>query len=118
MKGNEAFADRVLQAVGDPRVVPRGLTIDSVAREVARQAVVELEAMRRPGQGRLESRGRLMAAWIAREVGRIPLAKAARYFRRDTSTVAKGVAYLEKAMTSDRALRKHADRIATRLRSP
>lgn len=37
VKGDEAFADRVLQAVGEPRVVPRGVTIESVAREVAKQ---------------------------------------------------------------------------------
>src|SRR5262249_13306831 len=37
VKGDEAFADRVLQAVGEPAVVPRGLTIERIARRVARE---------------------------------------------------------------------------------
>jgi len=116
VKGDEAFADRVLQAVGEPRVVPRGLTTDAVARAVAAQEGLELESMRGPGQGREVSLGRLMTAWVGRDVGRISLAKAARYFKRDTSTMAKGVASLEERMLADEKLRRRANRIVDRLR--
>src|ERR1700730_17063864 len=67
VKGDEAFADRVLQSIGEPPVVPRGLTIDAVAWAVARREGARMEAMRGPGQGRSESRARLLTAWVGRE---------------------------------------------------
>lgn len=116
VKGDEAFADRMLQSVGEPRVVPKGLTMEAIAREVARAEDVSLEAMRRPGQQRGLSRARFMTAWVGREVGRFAIAQAAKYFHRDTSTLARGVDRLEETMATNERLRASVSRIAKQVR--
>ncbi len=60
VKGDEAFADRVLQSVGEPRIVPRGLTVERIAKAAAKSEDVRLDAMRGVGRGRRESRARLL----------------------------------------------------------
>jgi len=116
VKGDEAFADRVLQRVGEPRVVSRDLTVEVIARRVAKAEGVDVEQMRRSGQGRKESEARLITAWLGREVGRISTAKAAKYFGRDTSTIARGLVRLEERMDSDRALRDRVSRLSKQVR--
>ena len=104
VKGDEAFADRVLQAAGEPPVVPRGLTVERIAGQVARLDHLDLVALRGPSRDRVSSRARLTVAWLAREVGKIPVARAARFFGRDTSTMINGVNKLEADMERDRTL--------------
>jgi chromosomal replication initiation ATPase DnaA len=48
-------------------------------------------------------------AWLGREVAKIPVAQAARFFGRDTSTMISGVNKLEWDMEHDRGLRKKLD---------
>lgn len=105
VKGDEGFADRVLQAVGEPPVFPRGLTVERIARRVARSTGVDLARMRGPSRDREGSRARLMVAWLGRDVGRIPIARAAKFFGRDTSTMINGLKRLEAARGTDRSLR-------------
>lgn len=105
VKGEEGFADRVLQAVGEAAVVPRGLTVERIARQVSEEEGVELGRMRGPSRDRKASRARLMAAWLAREVARIPAARSARYFGREASTMINGLNRLDEAMRSDHDLR-------------
>lgn len=117
VKGDEAFADRVLQMAGEPPVVPRGMTIERIAREVARAEAVDLSRMRGPSRDRESSRARLMVAWLAREIGRIPVAQSARYFGRAGGTMTIGLHRLDEAMESDRGLRRALSRVqATLLR--
>ena len=52
-----------------------------------------------------------MAAWAGREFGAIPVARTAKYFLRDTSTLAKGLDRLKEAMQTDTGLRKRAERL-------
>ncbi len=104
VKGDEGFADRVLQAVGEPAVVPRGLTVERIARKVAQAEGLDLARMRGPSRDRAASRARLMVAWLGRAVGRIPVAQAAKFFGRDTSTMINGLAKLEAAIVTDRRL--------------
>jgi len=117
IKGDEAFADRVLQAAGEPPIIPRGLTVERVAGEVALGEGLSLGEMLSVSRGRQRSRARLMTAWLGREVGRIPVARVAKYFRRDTATLAKGLARLEETIAADRALRRKLDRLGNNLRS-
>ena len=56
VKGDEAFADRILQRVGEPAVVPRGVTVERIAREVALVQGVDLSRMRGPTRDRETSR--------------------------------------------------------------
>ena len=113
--GEEAFADRVLRSVGEPAPVRRGLTVEAVARRVARWEGVELERMRSLSRGHRESRARLLAAWAGREVGRISVAKTAKFFLRDTSTMARGLSRLERLALEDGKLRRQLDQIRSAL---
>jgi putative transposase len=117
VKSDEAFADRILQAVGELPVIPRGLTIERVARLVASAERVNLAAMCEIGRGRRQSRARLMTARLARDVGRISVARTAKYFRRDTATLAKGLVRLEKEVKSDPTLRSKLGQLAEGLRA-
>ncbi len=117
VKGDEAFADRVLQAAGEPPVVPKGVTVDGVARIVAQEAKVSIAVMRNSGQERKASLARLLTAWLAREAAKIPVARAAKYFGRDTSTMTRGLARLETRIASDHGLRGRSASLLHRLRS-
>jgi putative transposase len=116
VKGDEAFADRALQEAGEPPVVPRGFTAERIARTVARLQGLELGRLRGRSQDRESSRARLTVAWLGREVARIPIARAARFFGRDTSTMINGVNKLESEIERDRALRQRLHGIREELR--
>ena len=111
VKGDEVFADRVLQAAGEPAVVPRGLTLERIARAVSEAQGVELGRMKGPSRDRKASRARLMTAWLAREVGRIPAARSARYFGRAGSTAINGLNRLDEAAETDRGLQRSLSRL-------
>ncbi len=116
VKGEQAFADRVLQEAGEPPVIPRGLTAERVARQVARLEGVDFGRMRGASRDRDVSRARLTAAWLGREVAGIPVAQAARVFGRDTSTMINGLNKLEAEMERDRGLKKKLYGLRERLR--
>jgi REP element-mobilizing transposase RayT len=115
VKGDEAFADRILQTVGEPSVVPRGMTIEHIAAEVARTEGLDLSRMRSPVRDRESSRARLMVAWLAREVGRIPVAQSAEFFRRSGGTMIIGLERLDEAMRTDGSLRRKLSRLSAGL---
>lgn len=116
VKGDRAFADRALQAAGEPPVAPR-LSVAAVAREAAALEGIKLAEMMGIGRGRRASRARLMTAWAGREFGAIPVARTAKYFLRDTSTLAKGLDRLKEAMQTDAGLRKRAERLRQALQA-
>ena len=116
VKGEQAFADRVLREAGEPPVIPRGLTAERVARQVARLEGLDFGQMRGPSRDRELSRARLTAAWLGREVARIPVAQTARVFARDTSTMINGLNKLEAEMERDRGLRQKLHGLRERLR--
>ena len=66
VKGDEAFADRVLQEAGESPVLPRGVTVEGIARHVARIEGLELNRMRGRSRDRRSSRARLTIAWLGR----------------------------------------------------
>ncbi len=105
IKGKEAFADRMLQAAGEPRVLRRNLTIEAVARKVAQTQEIGPGQMMTRGRGRAGSEARALTAWVGREVAGISIARTAKYFGRDTSSMARNVARLEERMTTVRDLR-------------
>jgi hypothetical protein len=118
VKGDEAFADRVLQEAGEPAVIPRGVTVEGIARRVARIEGLELERMRGRSRDRESSRTRLTVAWLGREIAQIPVARAARFFGRDTSTMINGVNKLERDMERDRDLRQTLHALRAEIRPP
>ena len=116
MKGDEAFADRAFQETGEPRPIRRNLTVEAVAREVARSQGISPEKMMSLGQGRAGSQAQVLTAWVALEVAGISIARTARHFRRDTSTMARNVSRLEERKLADKRLRNLCDDLVTRLR--
>ena len=115
VKGDEAFADRVLQSIGEPAVVPRGLTIERIVKMVAREAGLDPGRMRGPSRERDVSRGRQMTTWLAREVGRISVAQSAKYFGRSGGAMLAGVNRLEEQLASDASLRRALARMRSEL---
>jgi hypothetical protein len=51
VKGDKAFADLAFQKIGEPKLPRKGLTVEAVAREVARRRKLSVEKMRSPSQG-------------------------------------------------------------------
>jgi len=115
VKGDEAFADRVLQSVGEPPVIPRDMTIDRIAREVARHEGLDPRRMRSERRDRAGSKARLMAAWLARDLARLPVSQSARYFGRAGVSLILGLDRLERRMSSDPGLRRAMTRIRQNL---
>ncbi len=118
VKGDEGFADRVLQAAGEPAIVPRGMTVERIARHVAHEEGLELGRMCGRSRDRKVSRARLIVAWVGREVGRIPVAQTARFFGRDTSVMINGLNRLEAAMQEDNGLRGRLGALRGKIRKP
>jgi chromosomal replication initiation ATPase DnaA len=92
------------------------LTVERIARQAAELGAVPLSEATGIGRGRRQSEVRLLTAWASREVARISIARVAKYFSRDASTLAKGLVRLEERMEKDRDLRRTANRLAAALR--
>ncbi len=116
VKGEEAFADRILEEAGEPPPVRRKLALGTVASAVSRQEGISVAQMRGSGRGRKPSRARLLTAWVARGVGGVSLSRTARFFDRDPSTFARGVALLEERIAKEPQLRAAAARLAREAR--
>lgn len=69
-------------------------------------------AIGRPGS---TARARLLTAWLAREIAGTSVARTAKYFRRDTSTFAKGIARLEESAAANPQLRRAMSRLRAAL---
>ena len=113
--GEEDFARRVLRAAHDPVLVRRGLTEASVARRVAAETGQSLAELRGPGRRRDLSEARAIAAYAGKRVGGISLARAARYFRRDPSTLVRDVGQLEEALKDSGELQGRVRRLIRQL---
>jgi chromosomal replication initiation ATPase DnaA len=94
------------------------VTVEGIARRVARIEGLELERMRGRSRDRESSRTRLTVAWLGREIAQIPVARAARFFGRDTSTMINGVNKLERDMERDRDLRQTLHALRAEIRPP
>ncbi len=117
VKGDRAFADVAFQKIGEPKLLRKGLTVEAVAREVARRRRLSVEKMRSPSQGRPEALGRALVAWAGREVGGLSIARAAKYFRRDTSSMARVVERLVERTGTSRELRRFSGELVEALHS-
>ena len=115
VRGEEAFADRFLRDIGEPQILRRHLTVEAVAREFAPRQGISMAQMITLGQGPVGSLERALTAWVGREVGGISIARTARYFRRDTSTMARNVSRLEERMRASKEIRSLCDGIVESL---
>jgi REP element-mobilizing transposase RayT len=112
IRGDESFALRVVRRAADPLVTRRNLSIDRVARLVARERGVALPDLRSPRRLRKLSEVRAIVAYLAKRHGRIPFSRTAEYFRRDGSTFVRDVMRLEERLKSSRALRTEVNALA------
>jgi REP element-mobilizing transposase RayT len=94
VKGDESYARKVLEMLPDSEL-RRDWNIDQIARTAARRAGVGLEHLRGRALSRDRSRIRAIAAFIANRHCRIPLTRAAEFFRRDGTTLVRDVRRLE-----------------------
>jgi len=80
--------------------------VERVARDVARRLNIGLAEVSSPGRSRAASQARALTAWAGREAGNVSIARTAKYFGRDTSTMARNVARLEARMRREKGMRK------------
>lgn len=115
VKGDEAFADRMLKAAGEPRVLRRNLTVEAIARSVIQAQGISPEQVMTQGRGRAGSEARALTAWVGRAVAGISIARTAKHFGRDTSSMARNVARLEDRMSDAKALRNLCENLVASL---
>ena len=99
--GGGDFVRAALARAGKPELARRTLTPEAIAGLVAEQEGVTLEELQGPGRLRSLSRVRSLCALLGREVGQVSLARTARLFRRDPSTISRDVAYLERRLAEE-----------------
>jgi REP element-mobilizing transposase RayT len=116
IKGDEAFADRVLRESGVPPIVVK-LTEAKVVSVVAAGLGVGVSDLIGGGRQRSLSRARNIAAYIGRAAGGIPVARMARYFGREESTLARGVVKLEETFANESAVRRTVTRLTASLQA-
>ncbi len=99
--GGEDFVRAALARAGKAELARRTLTPEAIAEVVAAKEGVTLEELRGPARVRSLSRVRSLCALLGREVGQVSLARTARLFRRDPSTISRDVAYLERRLAEE-----------------
>jgi hypothetical protein len=99
--GSDDFVRAALSKAGQPDLVRRALTVEAIAQLVAEREGVALAELSGPGRLRSLSRVRSLCALLGREAGEISLARTARFFRRDPSTISRDVARLERVLAED-----------------
>ena len=114
IKGDKAFAERVLQESGVPPIVAKP-TEAKVVSVVAAGLGVRVIDLIGGGRQRTLSRARNIAAYIGRAAGGIPVARMARYFGRDESTLARGVVRLEEILAKKPVLWRSLARLTAGL---
>ena len=112
VKGEKDFASDALRQIFLPQRRSRTWTAEALARAVAACEGLTLEELAGPTQRHAVSRGRIVTAYLGRERLGIPIAETARLFRRDESTLARGVRSFEERIAREPELRKHVERIA------
>jgi REP element-mobilizing transposase RayT len=112
VKGDERFAVEALRQTSLPRRRSRCWTPEALARSVAACEGLTLDELTGPSQRHAVSRGRIVTAYLGRKRLGIPIAEVARLFRRDESTLSRGVRSLEERIAREPALRSLVERIA------
>jgi putative transposase len=117
IKGDEAFAERVLREAGRSKSRVRGLTEAWVASAVAVSLGMKPRDLMSAGRQRADSRARLIAAYLGRAIGGIPVSRTAKYFGREESTFVRGVLRLEEKLKTDANLRRRVARVTEALQA-
>jgi REP element-mobilizing transposase RayT len=116
IKGDKAFAELALREAGVAPIVGK-LTEAGVVSVVAAGLGVRVSDLVGGGRQRTLSRARNIAAYIGRDAGGIPVARMARYFGREESTLARGVVRLEEILARESAVRRKVARLTAGLQA-
>ena len=111
--GAKGFGEKLVK--NEPRLSGKRLarrSIETVARELAKQLKIELQAVRSPDRGWAISKARTIAAYVlVRRLG-YRLSDVAAYFRRDVATLATLLARLSDRLQGDDRARREVDRLS------
>jgi DNA-binding MarR family transcriptional regulator len=115
--GDDGFVEVVHQAVDKQKESrPVKIRMADILYAIVREAEVSDSVVRNKGRGRMGSRLRAEAAYIAREVGGIGLTEAAKYLGRDPSTMSLALKRLEEELAGNRQKRNRLARLCAGLR--
>jgi hypothetical protein len=117
VKGDEEFAIRRLEEAGEIEPRLRGLSEGRVAAAVARVVGLGVEELRGPARHRKLSEARALAGYLGKRLGGISLARTARYFHRDESTLVREVNLLEQRLGKNAPARRRLAGIVKQLRA-
>jgi REP-associated tyrosine transposase len=109
--GADRFAEQALKAAGERKF--RAPSLDQLVSSVCESAGVNPQELAKPSRKRALSRTRSLIGWLAKESGAGSLSELARRFKRDLSTLSRGVDRIERAAqgsgTQARRLQKYRD---------
>ena len=117
IKGDESFAQRALKQAGARQPAKLGLTERHVAGVVGEASGFTQGELASAGRYRSHSRARILAAYLARAEAGIAVARMARYFGREESTLVRGVLRFEEDLRSDERLRRETARLGEVVRA-
>jgi REP element-mobilizing transposase RayT len=101
--GTEQFASEALRRL-EAKPGPRRWSIPAIAAAAAESRFLTVDQLRTRRRIRGAACARSVAAYVAREYSAIPVARVARYFGRDESTLVRGVLRLEAELPTDSTL--------------
>ena len=109
--GGDDFVRAALARAGRDDLAHRSLTVEAVVAAVAGHEAVPVAELCGPSRLRSLSRVRSLCALLARDLGQVPLARTARLFRRDPSTISRDVAHLERRLSEDPEEARHVEEL-------
>jgi len=115
--GEDNFVEAVYRSLDEQEeVYPVKITLAEILKDIAGEAGVTVAALLGKRRGRTESRLRAEVAYVGRAVGGISVTAAAKYLRRDQSTMSLALKRLEWKLSTDNSRRKHMEQLCARLR--
>ena len=115
--GNDNFVEAVCRSIDEQEpATPVKITMEEILNDLAKEMGMTVRLLLGKRRGRVESRLRAEAAYVGREVGGISLTEAAKYLRRDLSTISLALKRLEDELSTNSGRRSRMERLCTRLR--
>jgi putative transposase len=115
VRGHEDFAERALGQLPTPRPRARRVGVEELAAAFVGCQGTTIERLRLDGKRQPEASSRILVAWIGRARYGVPVARVARFFGREESSIVRGVLALERRIASDGEVRRLAIAVARKV---
>jgi hypothetical protein len=115
VKGDEDFAIRAFRQAGEKPARRMGLTERQVAEVVAHALGFEVSQLQTSSRRRDVATARTLAAYLARREAKIAVARMAKFFDREESTLNRNVVRLEAEIASNRQAARQVEQLGKRL---